>query len=176
MDLINMGMRLRSLYQRDRDWSDTYISQVVKLLVSLGHHLVRIDVASLEKDNKQATDFEVRIKGGDIAVRLRRPSVKFRDLTIRTHRDSGAKTELAKIKEGYAFCYFYGGLDTTDTISEWIFVDLDKVRETGLLEKERHIQHNHDGTHFIGIPIRELYNAGCLIAYNLKKRRWERVA
>jgi hypothetical protein len=131
----------------------------------------RIGLIFATQPKKEATDFEVNLMGGSIAVRLRRPKYTYRDLTIRAHRDNGVKTELAKIKEGHAFRYFYGWINDQNIIAEWILVDLNKVRKTGLLEKERRLIPNYDGTHFIAISIDELQNAGCLIArYPMSQR------
>jgi hypothetical protein len=157
-------------YKCDRQWADSYEDQVLRILTELMPHLVMLYVASDEKDMKQATDFEVRMKGGAIAVRLRRTKkCRWRDLTIRTHRDTGSKTELAKIKEGYAFRYFYGWIDENGIIVEWMLVDLNKVRSSKLLDKKRQEipnkdeNGNLDGTYFIAIPKDELREAGCLI-------------
>jgi hypothetical protein len=158
-------------WQQDKQWEESYHGQVLSILGVLTPHLAEIRVASLEKDRANATDFEVTLSGGTIAVRLRRWGCKFRDLTIRAQRDSGAKTELAKIKEGYAYRYFYGWEDQNRKIAEWILVNLDKVRETGLLEKQRKLWPNGDGTYFISIDLRELYDAGCLITYQINRQQ-----
>lgn len=158
-------------WQQDKRWEEGYHGQVLSILGVLTPHLAEIKVASAEKDRANATDFEVTLSGGTIAVRLRRPECKFRDLTIRALRDNGAKTELAKIKEGYAYRYFYGWTDQQRKIAEWILVNLDKVRETGLLEKPRQLRPNGDGTYFISIELRELYDAGCLITYQMNRKQ-----
>lgn len=178
MASISMEMRWGSLYKTDREWEGSYQSQVLAILRQLISHLAElsINLASDEKDRTCATDFELNISGGTIAVRLRRPKCTFRDWTVRAHRDNGTKTELAKLKEGHAFRYFYGWTDDNRSIAEWILIDLDKVRASGLLDKERPFKPNGDGTHFISITIRELHDAGCLIAYRLKDRQWERAA
>lgn len=158
-------------YKQDREWADTYEDQVLRILTQLMPHLVMLYVASDEKDKKEATDFEVKMKGGSIAVRLRdMKECRWRDLTIRSRRigkvqtGKDVKTELAKIKEGYGFRYFYGWVDENGIIAEWILVDLDKVRSSGLLDKQRQEIPNTDRTTwFIAIKIWELRNAGCLI-------------
>ncbi len=167
MDSSSTEMRLKSLYKRDREWGDSFESQVLSIFHTLLPHLAVIAIASEEKDNKYATDFEVKLVGGTIAVRLRRSNCGYRDLTIRARRDSGTKTELAKIKEGHAFRYFYGWTDDNNTISEWILVDLDKLRMTDLLD--RRLIPNGDGTHFIAISVNELQDTSCLIASQLLK-------
>lgn len=158
------------MYQLDREWGDSYVSQVTRILTQLLPYLVEINTASIEMDTKCATDFTIKLKGGNIAVRLRRPDCTFRDLTIRALRDSGTKTELEKIKEGHGFRYFYGWIDENNRIAEWMLVDLDRVRKMGLLNKKREIKPNYDGTYFIYISIAELNEAGCLIIYQLNER------
>lgn len=166
------------MYQRDREWETSYQSQVMSILNTLISHLVILEIASDEIDKKRATDFSMRLKGGDIAVRLRRPYYDYRDLTIRAKRDNGVKTELAKIIEGYAFRYFYGWTNEQQRIAEWMLIDLDKVRAQGILEKDRRLIANRDpatgkpdGTHFMPIPAKELYDAGCLLEWDLKTIR-----
>ncbi len=129
-------------------------------------HFAEVHDAPIEVDRKHATDLTLKITGGDIAARLRF-FCNQRDLTIRAHRDNGMKTELAKIQEGFAYRYFYGWVDASRIISEWILVDLDKVRMAGLLGRERRLIPNGDGTHFIAIATKELHDAGCLITYQL---------
>jgi hypothetical protein len=119
-------------------------------------------------DLKHATDLTLKVTGGDIAARLRFPPCKYRDLTIRAQRDTGARTELAKIREGFAYRYFYGWIDENNNIAEWILVDLDKVREAGLLDKERCLIPNGDGTYFISITVKELRDVDSIIVYQSK--------
>jgi hypothetical protein len=171
----NMGTRLKNLYETDKKWEEAYHPQVLGILNQLIPHLAVISIASDEEDKKSATDFKVVLMGGTIAVRLRRHTCKFRDLTIRSRRDSGRKTELAKIKEGYAYRYFYGWLNRNNVLSEWILVDLDKVREKGLLDIPRKEHPNYDGTYFIDIKIKELSDAGCLIASHFENNMDEKV-
>ena len=159
------------MYKDRREWADTHETQVVDILKTLISHLVVLSVASDETDKKYATDLEVKLIGGTIAVRLRKPDCKFRDLTIRALLDSGARTELAKIQEGYAFRYFYGWIDDAGNIVEWILVDLNKARETGLLNKKRSLIPNYDGTYFIAITIDELEKTGCLLSCNPQTQR-----
>lgn len=155
----------QSEYQQDRGWSDSHESQVKNILAPLMIYLAEIVVASKNKDNKFATDFVVKLKGSDIAVRLRKHSeFPLVDMTIRSWRKNGSKTELAKLREGCATHYFYGKTDKNDIITQWFFVDLNKVRANGLLEKERETTINSDGeTAFIIITVEELEEAGCII-------------
>ena len=63
--------------------------------------------------------------------------------------------------------YFYGWIDKHHTIAQWIFVDLDKLRASGLLDVDRPHIPNGDGTFFIAITIKELRKADCIIATHL---------
>jgi hypothetical protein len=157
------------MYKDDRAWGDAFTDQAFRILTPFIPQCVELTLAPQYKDNKEATDFEIALKGGTIAVRLRRPSYNFRDLTIRSRRANGARTELAKLQAGYAFRYFYGWTDERHNIREWILVDLDKVRQAGLLHRDWQEKPNKDGTtFFIAIPSQALDQAGCLIAKQLK--------
>lgn len=151
------------MYQHDRAWGDSKAPQVMAILRPLIPHCVVLSVADVELDNKQATDFTIQLIGGSIAVRLRRPRYTYRDLTIRAYRENGVKTELAKIKEGYAFRYFYGWTDENGAIAEWMLIDMDRLRATNLLDRQA-IPNKDGTTSFIAISARELQQAGCLIA------------
>ncbi len=157
------------MYKRDREWADSYESQVLTILNTLISHLAVLSIATQEDDTHKATDIEVKLVGGTIAVRLRRPYYDHRDLTIRSSRSSGVETELAKIKAGYAYRYFYGWIDKNNLIAEWILVDLNMVRAMGLLENREEIPNTDGRTAFIAISASELRDKGCLIAYKFKK-------
>ncbi len=156
------------MYEDRRAWADKNESQVLCILNTLLPHLAILSIATDETDKKYATDIEVKLVGGTIAVRLRKPDCKYRELTLRT---SALKSELDKIKEGYAFRYFYGWVDENGVIAEWILVDLDKLRSSGLLAMFRRPILNGDGTHFIPFTIRELDDVGCIIARQLAERK-----
>lgn len=155
---------------KDWDWSDRYLPQVRAILLENLHKMIEIKIASREADTNYATDLTLSTSGGDIAVRIRRADCRFRDLTIRAMRDSGAKTELTKIREGNPRWYFYAWEDNGGALAEWIIVDLDKVRAAGMLNNLP-LQSNHDGTWFVSIKARDLYLRGCLIAYQSTKQK-----
>jgi hypothetical protein len=163
------------MYQHDRQWGVGYEEQVKIILKKLIHHCVVISVAPAEEDNKHATDFTIKLLGGAVAVRLRRSDCRFRDLTIRSLRSNGAKTELAKIQEGFAARYFYGWTDIHRVIAEWILVDLDKMRSSQLFKIPRRPVPNGDGTFFVAFSIKDLIDAGCLLEYQLSPETLRRI-
>ena len=125
-------------------------------------HIVNIQVATPEDDMKHSTDLKVTVNSGDIAVRIRRDT-GFRDLTIRA-KNGNAKTELHKLREGFAQWYLYAWTKN-GKISEWILVSIDAMRAAGLFSESRPVKMNTDGyTGFVCYQFHELENAGALIA------------
>ena len=77
--------------------------------------------------------------------------------TIRCKRDSGTKTELEKITEGWGDWIFYGHSNKDENqIELWWLLDLAAWRGHLIRDKKtikRGIQHNGDGTHFAWFDI-----------------------
>jgi hypothetical protein len=127
----------------------------------------------LEVDTKEATDLIV-LQGLDkrIAARVRRPGFALDygwEFTIRSHRDSGAKTELAKIEEGFGDWMFYGHAAASGVhdFDRWMIINLDTwraARMRGAKLKTGRLP-NGDGTWFDWWDIRSFpYNPPILIA------------
>lgn len=154
-------------YADDRCWSDNYVGIISRLI---GPYL--LVPAPIELDTKQATDLIVlRARDMTIACRVRRFGYAEKypyDITIRSKRDSGAKTELEKIVEGWADWMFYGHA-TQDPLSiyPWYLLDLHMWRREFIREGLRSAldkptryrrviqkQSNGDGTHFVAFDIR----------------------
>lgn len=136
----------------DKAWSDRYIG-TIKTLV--GPYL--LCESSFEQDTKQASDLIV-LRGRDtmIAARVRRPGFAERypnQFTIRSHRNSGATTELEKIVNGFGDWMFYGHASPHDfdSIAPWWIIDLSAFRAQ-LIRNRTEIQFgqqpNGDGTAF----------------------------
>lgn len=143
-----------------------YYPAVEAILKKNAQYFVNVSIATPDQDMKQATDFVVVIDGGEIAVRIRRDKCKWRDLTIRS-TNRGYKTEIHKIRDGWARYYLYCWTQGGNDISEWMLVDLNKVRELQLLEGRSEIS-NGDGTLFIAIPYRELNESECILAKRMQ--------
>ena len=157
-------------WRSDQVWVARYHEQIRDILQRCAIRMVAIELACWEKDTKQATDFVVRSLDGDVAVRIRRHDCRKRDLTIRAMRASGQETELSKIKKGFGRWYLYCWTDR-DSITEWILVDLNRLRATGLMDQgieddqQQPVIMNADGgSGFIAIPSHRLAMAGCLVA------------
>jgi hypothetical protein len=117
-------------WQGDKGWADQFMPDIKSVL---GRHL--LGEASLAEDAKHATDLVVlQMKDLRIAVRMRRRKYAENQyyvgqFTIRTERRSGAKTELAKLIEGWGDYYFYGFEGLHDgQLGIWHLIDLKEFR------------------------------------------------
>lgn len=161
---------LRLDVQRDWNWSDGFLPDIQKILIQNAFYVFEVKGASAQQDLKQATDLLLTVSGKkSVAVRIRRDNCRYRDLTIRARRTSGAKTELEKIKEGNGDLYLYGWALGTNSVREWMLVDLHKLRASGLLEHNWSLKKNTDNTtQFIAIPYSPLSECGCILAANVR--------
>ncbi len=143
-------------YSLDRQWSDRFIPEIRRIV---GPHL--LTPSSFEVDTQEAADLVV-LKARDmtIACRVRRPGYAARypsQFTIRSHRDSGAKTELQKIVDGWGDWFFYGhSTENEKGLELWHLLDLSAwrahmIRNKGAIQKGQ--QPNGDGTHFTWFDI-----------------------
>lgn len=146
-------------------WQQKYESSIKAIIKRNLHHIVDVQVASFEKDTKQSTDMIVTVSGGDsIAVRIRRYPCRYRDLTIRARAWNGGKTEIHKLREGFARWYVYGWVDSIGMISEWMLLDIDKLRDSSLLGDSNIIMNKDGRTGFINLSLINLYDAQALVA------------
>lgn len=151
-------------FKQNWDFQSRYYSKIESIIKQNAGEFISVTVADTETDMKRATDFVIKVTGGDIAVRIRRADKPWRDLTIRSY-NNGYKTEIHKLREGFGRFYLYCWENDKHELSEWVLVDLDKLRETGLLDKQRKQFENRDGTTcFIAFGIRELEQVGCITA------------
>jgi hypothetical protein len=156
-----MSTNSPSIFNDNWNFQAGYYSQIKEIIKENASKFIKIDVADYESDVKRATDFVVKVTGGDVAVRIRRANQKYRDLTIRSY-NNGHKTELQKIKDGYGQFYLYCWTNDNDEICEWILVDLESLRNSGILENRSEISNKDGRTKFIAVPIKDLTN--CLVA------------
>lgn len=159
---------MRSEIRKNYQWQDARIPQAIEILRQNAMHMLSVKVAAPSKDMRQATDLIISVDGGDVALRMRRPGCRFRELTIRAY-SNGYRTELDKLREGFARWYLYCWMQDNQTVGEWMLIDLDRMRESGLLDDDRYVQMNPGGkTGFVSIKPEELNTAGCLLAANLR--------
>jgi hypothetical protein len=143
------------IYEYDREWSDRFIPAIRRIV---GPNL--LVPSDYQRDAKQATDLVVlkaRVEARvlDVAARVRAPGYGIRypwEFTIRSHRESGAVTELEKILTGFANWMFYGHADVDQrSIARGFLIDLDCFRSwvrSGAPGMRTGEKSNRDGTYF----------------------------
>lgn len=163
---------MSDIYTNNRNWADRFISQQKKII---GEHKIKdissLEQASQEKDSNEATDMVLKVGGQSISLRVRKTG-KFRDFTIRTKSEGHGKTEIDKLKEGYGNYYLYCWAEG-DTITEWMFLDIEKIRQSGLLIyaplKNGTKTNWSDGTKFTWISFEDLMKNDCIINFDIEK-------
>jgi hypothetical protein len=111
-------------WQDDKRWSDRFIPEIKRIL---GEYLIKS--APIEEDMEHNTDLVVlKLDSVRIGCRIRRYNyfAKYpNEITIRSSRPNGCKTELTKIVEGWGDYFFYGFGSKDETVLEaWALCDL----------------------------------------------------
>lgn len=140
-------------YLEDKQWEESWLPYAMKLI----NPAVFLRQAPLFNDQKQVTDVMISVRDLRIGVRIRYPehfdNYKH-EVTIRCHRDSGAKTEWQKILDGNGDLFFYGfanpGWQHVRCIRRYTLFSLHAIRRvyaSGQCPKLPTID-NRDGTYF----------------------------
>ena len=163
-------------YSADRRWSDAFIPAIKKIVGPL-----LLEESSFEVDTQQAADLVVmNARDKTIACRVRRPGFADRyghEFTIRAKRDTGAKTELEKIIDGFGDWMFYGHAHADGmNVSRWMVISL-PARRAAIIRKQATAikQSNGDGTHFVAFDVRQIPDA-CVISSSFVVERARRAA
>jgi len=123
-------------YEKQREWSDSYIPYVSQLIINglhLNPNVWYILVTSFDQDTQEAADL-ILTDGKEefmIALRLRNASYMDRypfDFTVRREYTEGYKTEYEKIMEGFADMMFYGFRDGNNVV-RWALLLMDEFRD-----------------------------------------------
>jgi hypothetical protein len=116
---------MRGEYQTDRAWSDRYLPEIQRILEDVVRQRMKIVIrpSDFKIDTTQATDLVCGAIGPiAFAARLRRRGVFWGrsfnspthwglQFTVRSARDSGAETELAKFRKGFGDLFLYGHVE-----------------------------------------------------------------
>lgn len=145
----------------DNGWQAKYETAIHAIIAGiLGRHPeILLARATSFADRRQATDaVSVAIP---IGIRLRRPEYfpRFADeFTLRSKRDTGAETEVSKVRAGHGKYCWYGFAAFSEPrwgdqrdITAWHFLSLDEWRQrdsAGLLIPAVKDKPNGDGTYF----------------------------
>lgn len=162
---LKVGAMKRPDWLDDREWADAFWPEIERVIRGVAGDIADVRLASVDEDRKSATDYIVTVSSGDIACRIRRKGKwkGFGDFTVRAWRKSGHETELAKLQRGFGRWYLYAWAEN-EHFGAWIFLDLDVLRESGLLGDDRQIIKNPDGrSGFKAYSLIELCNARCIV-------------
>lgn len=144
-------------FRADYEWQLKFLPAIRRLVGPL-----LLEPAPFELDAKEATDMLIlRARDMRIGCRVRRAGYADRypwEFTIRSQRDSGARTELEKITEGWGDWLFYGHAkhDELPEIARWFLIDLAALRAHLIRHRARvkpAKQSNNDGTHFVAFDL-----------------------
>jgi hypothetical protein len=151
-------------WRDDKAWADVFRPQIEDLIRPIVGEIVELRDATEEQDRTEGFDYVIATTIGNVACRLRRWDCEYRDVTIRSYRPSGVRTEIDKLRDGHAQLYFYGWTNQTETgFVDWLVFDVPRFLAAGLLEAARDIP-NPDRTRFRPIPSRELFTVpGCVL-------------
>lgn len=154
-----MSGETKSDYKANRSFADAFTPQLCAILKENASLIVEFIEASEAQDKNEATDYILRVKGSEVAARVRR---QFHgDITIRSF-NGGHNTELEKLKAGWAKWYLYAWV-SGEEITKWILLDLDCMRSGGILDYDWPERENTDGrTRFICIALEHLAWFGCI--------------
>lgn len=115
-------------FDNDFDWQRALLPEVKQICAAY-----LIGEAPTEEDMERNTDLIVlKMEPKRIACRLRRYEYLHRypdEITIRSRRPSGVKTELTKVIEGWGDYLFYGFASSDEpTLAAWLLADLTVFR------------------------------------------------
>lgn len=163
-----------------------YIMQAQYLISQYARYFIRFRLADAIEDTKQSTDAVIELENkATIALRIRRykeygaGGKVYRDLTLRAQSKGGGQTELHKIRAGWCDWYFYAWLDKQNAMTEYMLIDVNRMRAAGIMAKDRRVIPNGDGTGFVSYTIKELHDSQSLIVCKVCLdgywRQWERI-
>ncbi len=148
-------------YGIDQEWETSWIPHVLPLISA--KHL--LEKAPIEKDQNEVTDImpSMMLRNVRIGLRMRRPEYfdKYSgEITFRSNRETGAKTEFAKILEGWGDLMFYGFANphwkSFRSVRQWTLISLRAVRRIVKSHNPRLTTiDNRDGTSFHPIKIKD---------------------
>lgn len=164
MGRLGQPVLAAAAWERDKEWADTFLPEIERVLRSASPYMVTVEIATDDDDQRHATDYVLRVSSGAVACRVRDAArCPWRDLTLRSGRDSGATTELGKILKGWADWYLYAWADG-DRFIDWVLVDLGAFRcHWSALQASGTTRYAGGGTSFLAIPVAALESVPGLV-------------
>lgn len=139
---------------------------IKKIFIKNAHQFINFNEATKGEDLTQGFDCIINLESIKIALRIRHYTCKYRDFTIRwKNPNSIYQCEYEKIMEGKGDLYFYAWTNENDNINEYMIINLDLLRKSGIMNNEKPIKKNEDNTCFKVISIQELLKEKCIKIY-----------
>jgi hypothetical protein len=152
-------------FKQNFEWQEQFVP-IVKAIVGP----LLLVPAPFKLDTEECTDF-LTLKARDMRIgcRIRRPGYEIfhHQFTLRCKLDSGAKTELEKIMDGWCDWLFYAHATQEGELRPWYVIDLNAFRthintkpnesprlETLPKQVDWGKRANNDGTHFVWFDVR----------------------
>jgi hypothetical protein len=146
-------------FRADYEWQLQFLPAIKNIVGPL-----LVEPAPLDLDTKEATDMLILMaRDMRVACRIRRSGYAERypwEFTIRSKRDSGARTELEKVIGGWGDWMFYAHAqhDQLPMLSRWFVIDLSAWRAQAINTRNKAgrptKKSNGDGTHFVAFDLR----------------------
>jgi hypothetical protein len=172
-----------STIKQDWSWSDQFLPEIQRIV---GPYL--LEPAPLDRDRNEAADLIVlRAKNLTIACRIRRGSYSNKyanEITLRSRRESGTKTEYDKIIEGWGDWMLYGfaANDAEARIVNWSLIDLHAFK-AHLIRKPQALRsgevNNGDGTSFKWFDLHSFPEVPAILvgsSFNLQSKKSQQSA
>jgi len=168
-------------WRQDKAEADRFFPQIQEIVRRFVGQIIEVRIGNIREDSKECTDYviEVDIENGKIACRVRKeesiPSHRlYRDITIRSWRANGIRTELEKLFERHVRWYLYCWSIERD-ITAWVMWDVWKAIDAGILRKDIRVRKNKDGTTgFSVLTIEDLFVNECLVSSSFMVGRLRR--
>ena len=157
-----------------------YIRILWANLDSIGvSNCVSIRPASVEEDQKFATNIVIETTAGNIPTAFRERAMEYKarypnDVTVRCINGTN-RTELEKLSEGNAGIMVYGWSDNVRY--DYLIINAKRACQIGILDSNDFHRNNDNKTGFVAVRITDLRNSGCILAegkthYFLNGNEW----
>ena len=157
-------MRLRT-WQADKKYADQFKPQLALIFQECKGFADVVEWAGDDED-RHGIDLIGETFGCRCACRVRGyyALCRFRDVTVRWKRPTGASTEWDKLPDHVVDWYLWAW-EEYGVIKAWVFCDVDKMISEGIFQNPDRWRQviNADGTKGLAIPLSWLSAHGCII-------------
>ena len=166
-------------FELDREWARRFDPHWRVIAARVAVRVYKVRDATVHEDRKLGTDLVLTVDGVRVACRVRRmerPSTDgrridfFADVTLRSWRASGAKTEIDKLGTIDLACY---GWTRGPALVYWLAWNVPAARDAGVLDRLREIRNPDGHSGFVVVRRADLLAAGCIVAHGTETRLFD---